>query len=664
MAQEDIAWRPDPAQAAASNLGAFMRSVGVASQAELVQRADADPGWFHEAFLRHIDFRFYRPYTRILDDARGAAWARWCIEGTTNVVLNALDRWRGTPTYARCALHWIGEGGNSRKFTYRDLDDSVCRFAYGMRRLGVQPGDVVAIYLPNVPEAVIAMLAVPKIGAIVMPLFSGFGADAIAARLAVSRAKVLIASDTALRRGRPTDTKRIADEALALSPEVQHVIVVRRSASSVNWVNGRDQWWDDVIGQCDVDHPAEAVPTEAMAADAPFLLIFTSGTSGKPKGVVHTHCGFPVKCAIDLGLMQDYRPDDRLIWMSDMGWVVGPMLVYGVPVMGGSFMLVEGAPNYPDPDRMWRLCDEHRVTYLGIAPTTVRTFMAQGSDPATRFDLTALRIVISSGEPWTPDAWRWCFEHVCAQRAPLLNFSGGTEMIGILMTSVVEPIKPCTFNAVVPGIGADVFEEPVERASGERSAGRRAAPGTVGELVMRGRTIGLTRSLWDDDERYLDTYWRTWPEVWHHGDFASRDADGFWSIHGRSDDTLKIAGKRTGPSEVESLLMGTGLLAEAAAIGIPDPIKGSALVCVVAAKPGVAADDAVSGALIDAVVRGLGVPFKPKAVAFVPELPKTRNLKIMRRVIRAAWMGESPGDVSSLVNPESIEPIRRASPGR
>ncbi len=656
MTPEDILWRPDPAQAAASNLGVFMRAVGAASQAELIARADADPAWFHDAYLRHIDFRFYRPYAKVLDDSRGAAWPRWCVGGTTNVVLNALDRWRGTPTYDRRALLWIGEDGASREFTYRDLDDAVCRFAHGLRTLGVGRGDVVAIYLPNIPEAAIAMLAAPKIGAIAMPLFSGFGADAIAARLDFGRAKVLVAPDAALRRGKPADTKAIADEAVAMSPGVQRMIVVRRFGTPVRWEAKRDLWWDEVGARCEARDAAAAVPTEEMQADAPYLLIFTSGTTGRPKGVVHTHTGFPVKCAIDLGLMQDYRPEDRLLWMSDMGWVVGPMLVYGTPVMGGSYLLVEGAPNYPDPDRMWRLCAEHRVGYLGIAPTTARTFMAQGSDPAAKFDLSAIRVVISSGEPWTPDAWRWCFEHVCARRAPLLNFSGGTEMIGIVMTSVVEPIKPCTFNAVVPGIGADVFEEPAAGAPG-----RSAAPGVVGELVMRGRTIGLTRGLWDDDERYLETYWRTWPEIWHHGDFASRDADGFWRIHGRSDDTLKIAGKRTGPAEVESLLMGTGLLAEAAAIGVPDPVKGSALVCVVSVKPGVPGGDALAGELIDAVVRGLGVPFRPKAVACVPDLPKTRNLKIMRRVIRAAWLGESPGDVSSLVNPESIEAIRRAA---
>ncbi len=656
MDRDGIAWRPDPAQAAASNLGVFMRAVGAASQAELVRRADADPAWFHDALLRHIDLRFYRPYARVLDESAGAEWPRWCVGGTTNVVLNALDRWRGTPAYDRRALLWIGEDGAQREFTYRDLDDAVCRFAAGLRALGVGRGDVVATYLPNIPEAAIAMLAAPKIGAIAMPLFSGFGAEAIAARLELSRAKVLVASDAALRRGKPADTKAIADAAVAMSPGVERVIVVRRFGTPVRWTEGRDWWWDDVLARGGARDSAGEDATEEMEADAPFLLIFTSGTTGKPKGVVHTHAGFPAKCVIDLWLMQDYRPEDRLLWMSDMGWVVGPMLVYGVPVMGGSYLLVEGAPNFPDPERMWRLCAEHRVSYLGIAPTTARTFMAQGSDPAGRFDLSAIRVIISSGEPWTPDAWRWCFERVGGGRAPLLNFSGGTEMIGIVMTSVVEPIKPCTFNAVVPGIGADVFEEPVAG-----KPGRSAAPGVVGELVMRGRTIGLTRGLWDDEERYLETYWRTWPGVWHHGDFASRDAEGFWRIHGRSDDTLKIAGKRTGPAEVEALLMASGTLAEAAAIGVPDPVKGSALVCVVAAKPGVAADDALARALGEAVVRGLGVPFRPKAVALVPELPKTRNLKIMRRVIRAAWLGESPGDVSSLVNPESIEAIRRAA---
>ena len=644
MTIDEAAWHPDRATIEASTLQAFMRFAGVASYRELVRRADADPGWFHDQLLKHVDFRFYRPYERILDESNGAPWARWCIGGTTNVALNALDRWRGTPTYERTALDWISEGGEQRSFSYRDLDREVCRCAEGLRALALGRGDVIATYLPNIPEAAIVMLAIPKIGAIAMPLFSGFGADAIAARVEISGAKALVATDGALRRGRPADTKAIVDEAAQRAPSIKHVIVVRHTGTPVAWTAGRDHWWHELL-----DGRAEDSPTEEMEAEAPYLLVFTSGTSGKPKGVVHTHTGFPMKCVIDLGLMQDYKPDDVLLWISDMGWVVGPMLVYGTPVMGGHYILVEGAPNYPDQDRMWRLCAEHRVSYLGIAPTTVRTFMAQNSDPASTYDLSAMRIAISSGEPWTEDAWMWMFDRVGKRRVPILNFSGGTEMIGIVVTTVVEPIKPCAFNAEVLGIGADVVDD----------NGVSVAPGTVGELVMRGRTIGLTRGLWNDDARYLETYWNTWPGVWHHGDFASRDAEGHWRIYGRSDDTMKIAGKRTGQAEIESLLMATGKFAEAAAVGVPDPVKGSALVCVAAPKPGIPGDDRLAEEVIETVVHGLGVPFRPKAVTFVPELPKTRNLKIMRRVIRAAWLGLDPGDLSTLVNPESVDAIRQ-----
>ena len=645
MSTSEIAWRPDPSMIAASNLQAFMRFAGVSDYDALVARANAEPGWFDDMLLKHVDYRFYRPYEKILDASRGAPFPRWCVGGTTNVALNALDRWRGTPTYDKTALDWVGERGEQRSFTYRDLDREVCRCAEGLRALGLGRGDVIATYLPNVPEAAIAMLAIPKIGAIAMPLFSGFGADAIAARVELAGAKAVVATDGALRRGRPTDTKSIVDEAVQQTACVRHVIVVRHAANPVKWTAGRDHWWHELL-----EGRAEDSTTEEMAADDPYLLVFTSGTTGKPKGVVHTHVGFPMKCLIDLGLMQDYKPGDIMLWMSDMGWVVGPMLVYGTPVMGGHYILVEGAPNFPDPDRMWRLCAEHRVSYLGVAPTTVRTFMAQNSDPVSTYDLSALRIVISSGEPWTEDAWWWIFDRVGKRRVPILNFSGGTEMIGIVMTSVVRPIKPCGFNAEVPGIGADVLDE----------SGRPVAPGTVGELVMRGCTIGLTRGLWNDEQRYLDTYWSTWPGIWHHGDFASRDAEGHWRIYGRSDDTMKIAGKRTGPAEIESLLMATGHFAEAAAIGVPDPVKGSALVCVAAPKPGIAGDDQLADEVIETVVHGLGVPFRPKAVTFVPELPKTRNLKIMRRVIRAAWLGENPGDLSSLVNPEAVDAIRAA----
>lgn len=646
--ESDIAWRPDPQQAAASNLTAFMRALGVASYDELLRRADAEPAWYFEGVLKHLDYRFYRPYTRAMDDSAGAAWTKWCTGGTTNVVLNAIDRWRGTPTYAKTALVWEGEDGARKDFSYRDLDHEVCRFAGALRTLGVGRGDVIAIYLPNLPEAMFALLAGAKIGGIVMPLFSGFGAEAMASRLELSQAKVLITVDGTSRRGKLVDAKAIADEAAAQSPSLKHMVVVKRTGNPVAWTEGRDHWWHELRAS----HPDEA-PTEQMDADAPFLLVFTSGTTGKPKGVVHGHTGFIAKIVMDLSLCMDFRADDRLLWMSDMGWVVGPLIVLVTPLVGATLVLVEGAPNFPDSDRMWRVAAEHRVSYLGIAPTTARTFIAQGSEPWKTHDLSALRIMLSSGEPWTPDAWHWMFDRVGRGRVPLLNFSGGTEMMGILTCCILRPLKPCSFNSAVPGTGADIFDE----------AGQPAPPGSVGELVMRRPVFGLTMGLWQDDERYVENYWSTWKDVWHHGDFASRDVDGHWYIHGRSDDTLKIAGKRTGPSEIEALLMATGSIAEAAAIGVPDRIKGSALVLVVSLKPGVDANETLRAELSQAVVHGLGVAFRPKDVCFMSDLPKTRNLKIMRRVIRAAYLGEDAGDLTALVNPEAVAELRAQRAG-
>jgi acetyl-CoA synthetase len=648
MPASEIAWQPDARTVARANATAFLRTLGVPDYDALLACAEREPERFYRALIEAIGYRFYRPFERALDESRGIAWPRWCAGGTTNVALNALDRWRGTPTYDKPALVWEGENGARRDLSYRELDREVCRFAAGLRSLGLQRGDVVAVYMPNVPEAMIAMLAVPKIGAIVMPLFSGFGADALAARLELGGARALVTVDGSSRRGRLVDAKAIADEAAATVPGLEHVIVLKRSGNPVAWTATRDRWWHELVAGT-----PEGSPTEEVEADSPYLLIFTSGTTGRPKGVVHTHVGFPMKLVLDLWLTMDFKPEDRMLWMSDMGWVVGPTLVYGVPVMGGTLVLVEGAPNFPDPERMWRLVAEHRVSYLGVAPTTIRTFMAQCSEPWRAYDLSSIRICVSSGEPWTPDAWRWLFEDVGKRRIPLLNFSGGTEMFGIVGCTLLRPLKPCAFNTPIPGTGADVVDE----------HGRSAPPGAVGELVMRRPPIGLTQGLWRERERYLENYWSTWAHLWHHGDFASRDEDGHWYIWGRSDDTLKIAGKRTGPSEIEALVTASGRVGEAAAIGVPDPVKGAALVLVCTPRAGVTPSEALGEEIVHRVVHGLGTAFRPKAVLWVSDLPKTRNLKIMRRVIRAAVLGEDPGDLSSLVNPEALEELRAQSEG-
>jgi acetyl-CoA synthetase len=644
----DIVWRPDAAMVEEANLTRFMRALGVDSFEALNARASADPVWFHDELIRFLDYRFERPYERVLDLSDGLPFAHWCVGGVTNVVLNCLDRRRGSERYGQPALVWEGEDGAVSTWTFADLDRETCRLAWGLRSLGIGRGDVVGMYLPNLPHAAAAMLAVAKIGAIVLPMFSGFGADAIAQRLTDGRAVAVITVDGSLRRGKPVGAKSVLDAALAHCPGVRHVVVLRHLAAPHGWTPGRDHWWDELTAGA--PEGGADVATEAMPADDPFLLMFTSGTSGKPKGVVHSHCGFPIKTALDLSICMDLKPGDRFLWMSDMGWLVGPMLVFGGLLVGATVVLAEGAPNYPQPDRLWRLVERHRVSYLGLAPTIARLSMSLPDTALAERDLGSLRVMISTGEPWTPEAWHWTFERVGQRRVPLLNFSGGTEMGGILTGTVIHPLKPCAFAGAVPGTGADVVDA---------NSGASVGVGVTGELVMRTPTIGLTRGLWHDRERYLESYWSRLPDLWVHGDFASRDADGMWYVHGRSDDTLKIAGKRTGPAEIEALLMGTGLVEDAVTIGVPDPIKGTAVVCLCVARPGTDRDTAVK-VLSAAVTAGLGGAFKPADVVFVPDLPRTRNMKLMRRVVRSAWLGEDAGDLSTLVNPEAVQAIRAA----
>jgi len=637
-----VVWRPDPQTIASANLSAFMRATGVADLAELNRRSVEDPRWFWQALITHFDLRFGTPYEELLDLSGGAPWARWCVGGTTNIVVNCLDRHRGTPTMAKAAIEWEGEDGARRAWTYAELDAQVCRLAGALRARGLGSGDVVAIYMPMVPEVAAAFLAIAKIGAIVLPLFSGFGASAIVSRMNDGQAKAVLTIDGTRRRGRQVAMKPAIDEAAPQVPSLRQVIVLRHLGLDTPMTTGRDHWWHEAVaGQSD-DAPTQQVP-----ADDPLILIFTSGTTGKAKGAVLSHCGFAAKLVLDIGLCMDFKSSDRLLWMSDMGWLVGPILVCAPTLLGGTVVIAEGAPDFPEPHRIWRLLQDFRVSFFGVAPTIVRALMQQGSEALDRLDLSALRIIASTGEPWNPDSWMWLFEHVGHSRLPIINYTGGTEIGGgILTCTVLQPIKPCSFTGPCPGMGADVVDE----------QGRALPPGQVGELVMRVPSMGLTRGLWNDPQRYLESYWSTIPGLWVHGDFASIDADGFWFVHGRSDDTLKIAGKRVGPAEIESILLATGRVAEAAVIGVPDEVKGQAVVCVCVAGD---AGDALAAELAEAVVRELGAPFRPRRVVFVADLPKTRNMKIMRRVVRSACTGQPPGDLSSLVNPESVAELQR-----
>jgi acetyl-CoA synthetase len=643
-----FAWTPSSDIVAGSNLTAFMRHCGVPDLAALSQRADADPAWLMQQVFEFCDFRFYKPYTQMLDTSRGIEWARWCVGGTTNIVLNCIDRHRGTPVWNQPFLVWEGENREAqRSLSYAEFDAEVCRLAGALEQLGVQRGDRVGLYMPNLPETFIAFFAVLKIGAIVMPLFSGFGPQPLVARLNDSEAKVVLTVDGTWRRGTPGAMKSVLDEALAMAPSVQHVLVLRHLGDAIAcpMAAGRDHDWAATVAQ----QPSER-PTAEMAAEDAAVLLYTSGTTGKPKGCVWTHVSFLGSMVTrDMHICADFRSSDRFFFMSDMGWMVGAMCACIPSYFGGSLLVAEGTPDFPDTGRFWRLLQDHKITYLGVAPTLIRGLMRYGDAEVERYDLSSLRITVSGGEAWTEAPWRWFHEHVCKSRVPFLNIVGGTEVGGCNLTGTVHhPLRPGSFGMGGLGVGADIVDD----------TGQPVAAGQVGELVLRNPNIGFTKSLWRDDERYLDSYWRTLPGLWVHGDLAMRDEDGLFYILGRSDDTIKVSGKRIGPSEIETLLTSTGKVYEAAVIGVPDDLKGSAIVCVCVPMPGVASDTALEQELAAAVVKGMGTSFRPRRVLLVRDLPKTRNMKIMRRVVRAVYNGDSPGDLSSLVNPEAVAELQ------
>jgi acetyl-CoA synthetase len=634
-------WRPDPDLVAKANLTAFLESEELESYEALLERSSADPSWYWESVIRHFGVRFHTAYDTLMDDSAGAPWTRWCVGGTTNLVLNCLD---GHGDDDRQAVVWEGEDGRVRSWTLGQLKAETARLASGLRGLGLGRGDVIALYMPMLPETVAAFLAVAKIGAIAVPLFSGFGSEAVAARLQDAGASAVLTVDGTRRRGHTVPMKAILDAAAERVDTVRHVVTLADQGTGAFSRPGRDHDWHALTR----DRPDHA-PTEPLPADDPFMIVFTSGTAGRAKGTVHTHCGFVTKLAADFGLCLDFKRGDRMLWMSDLGWVVGPMQIVVSLFFGGTLVLAEGTPDYPDRGRLWRLVQDHRVSYLGLAPTIGRAMMRHGADEVARHDLASLRVTVSSGELWNPDSWTWFVDNVCRNRVPLLNVSGGTEIgWGIVTCTVLEPLKPCAFAGPCPGMGADIVDP----------EGRPVGPGEMGELVLRVPSIGLTRGLWRNPERYLESYWNSIPGLWVHGDWASRDGDGQWFLHGRSDDTIMVAGKRCGPFEVESILMDTGLVAEAAASGADDALKGEVVVCACVAGPGVSGDAETAARLSDAVARRLSPAFRPQRIVFVPELPKTRNMKVMRRVVRAVFEGRSAGDLAALVNPEAVKELR------
>jgi acetyl-CoA synthetase len=642
---DGIVWRPTPEGAERSRIGRFMRAHGIGSLADLQRRSVDDPEWYWDAVVRDLGVRWTTPYSRVLDGSRGVAWPVWFPGGRLNLADNCVDRHVDAGRGARPAIVWEGDDGQSRTLTYAELAAEVNRLASGLRALGVGEGDRVGVFLPMSPEAAIATLAVAKIGAIYTPCFSGFGAGAVASRLSDCEAKALITADGFHRRGQIVMMKETADEAVAQCPSVKTVLVYRRLGREIPWTGGRDRWWHEAVaGQSD---RAPALPVEA---DRPCLIIYTSGTTGRPKGAVLTHGGFLIKTAHDFGYCMDVGPDDRLFWLTDLGWLMGPMAFTAALFHGATAVVFEGVPDHPGPDRLWSLVERHRISVMGLSPTAVRALMPHGPEHVHAHDLSSLRILGSTGEPWNPEPYRWLFENAGKAQIPIINYTGGTEISGgILGCFPNAPIKPCSFAGPIPGMAAECFGDD-----------GRPVRGQVGELVITRPWPGMTAGFWRDRDRYEETYWSRWPGVWVHGDWAYVDPDGFWYIQGRSDDTLKIAGKRLGPAEVESVLVGHPDVAEAGVIGVPHEVKGESVVCFVVLRPGRSPSEPLRTELSNRVAREMGKALKPETILFARDLPKTRSAKIMRRVIRATYLGRPPGDVSSLENPNAVEAIREA----
>lgn len=637
----EVIWRPSPPYVAGANITRLMQRHDISTYEEIIRRSIDDIEWFWAEVEKDLGIEWIEPYDKVLDTRRGIEWATWFVGGKVNIAHNCVDKHASGPNSSKSAIVWEGEDGATRTVTYRQLAEEVSGLAWGLKSLGVSKGDAVGVYMPMTIEAVVAMMAIAKIGAIYLPIFSGFAASAVAVRLQDAGAKVLISADGFYRRGQVVPMKEEADEA-AHSAKVEKTIIFSRLGRDVEWHTKHDIWWHELV-----EDAPDSMETEATDSEDVFMIAYTSGTTGRPKGAVHVHGGFLVKIASEVAYQTDLRDDDVLYWVTDMGWIMGQWQTVGGLANGGTIVLYEGAPNYPDPDRVWDICERHGVSILGISPTLVRSLVPYGTGPVEAHDLSRLRVMGSTGEPWNPEPYMWLFENVGGRRCPIINISGGTEVGACFLTPYpITEIKPMSLRGPSLGMAVDVVDDKC-----------RPVRGQVGELICRKPWPGMTRGIWGDPDRYLEAYWSRFEGVWCHGDWASVDEDGHWFLHGRSDDTLNVAGKRIGPAEFESVMVSHPSVVEAAAVGVPHDVKGESVWCFCVLTQGAEASEQLADQLKKLVDEQIGKAFRPARILFVPELPKTRSAKILRRAIRAKVLGEDPGDLTSLENPSALDAI-------
>ena len=606
-------WEPSRAFIERTNVWRFMQRLGFADREAFLEFSRHDPERFWDEMLREMGVAWFEPYSRVLDASRGPEWAQWFTGGRLNIAYNCLDRWAESDP-GRTACLWEGENGETRTVTFGDLRREASRVARGLVKLGLEAGDRVALVMPMVPEILGVLYGCLQAGLIVVPIFAGFGAGAMATRLEDSGARVLFTAPHLMRRGKQLP---LAEK---IPRTVEHTIVLPEQGGFFP-------------GEEDAPFPTASLESEARA-----LILYTSGTTGKPKGTVHTHAGCLAQMGKEIWLGFDHRDGDRFFWLSDIGWMMGPWTILGNHLFGGTIFMYDGAPDYPGPMRLWEMIRRHGITTFGVSPTAIRVLAKYGGEvPA----MDTLRLLGSTGEPWDEASWLWFFERAGRRRCPIINISGGTEIAGsFLMPLPIQPLKPCSLGGPAPGMATDVVDE-----SGAPVRGR------TGYLVCRAPSPSMTRGIWKDAGRYIETYWSRFPGMWYHGDWASVDQDGHWFLHGRADESMNVAGRKVGPAEVEEAILQHPGVAEAAVIGVPDELKGEAIVGYAVAKPGVKVEP---GAVIGTVVEVLGPTFRPREIRVVAELPKTQSGKIVRRLLRQRYLGEPLGDLSTVANPSSL----------
>ena len=609
-------WQPDPDRVKHANVWRYMQKLGFSDREAFLRYSVEKLDEFWGDLAVELGVEWFEPFTQVLDASRGVEWARWYTGGKLNIAANTLDRHARGIAGRRTAIVSECEDGTRRELTFHELAREVSQVANALKQLGLNPGDRVALVMPMVADVVTILYACFKLGLVPVPIFAGFGTGAINSRLTDSGARVVFTAEHLTRRGKHIPLIDKVREAAASAPEVEHIFDGLPKGS---------------------DQPC---PSLALDSEAPALMLYTSGTTGKPKGVIHTHAGALMQTAKEIFLAFDHQPSDRFFWLSDIGWMMGPWSIIGNHHFGGTLYLYDGAPDYPDANRLWQILERERITTFGVSPTAIRQLM-RTSDPSP-YDLTSLRILGSTGEPWDDVSYRWFFERVGGARCPIINISGGTEIIGCFLFPLpIQPLKSCSLGAPAPGMATEVVDE-----SGVPVRGK------TGHLVCTKPAPSMTRGIWGDPERYLKTYWSRWPGYWNHGDWASVDEDGCWFLHGRADESMNVAGRKVGPAEVEDALMDHPTVSEAAVIGVPDDIKGEAIVAFAVLKT-----DVDESQLIAHLSKVMGPTFKPREIVFVAELPKTQSGKIVRRLLRQKYLGEDLGDLSTVSNPQALHAI-------